>query len=335
MTVRPRGKSWQAAVSKEGKRYRRDFPTKAEAERWEARARLALKMGEPVKLKDRPRTKGPTLEELLEDVSFRVWSRKKAAAALIANGKEVVEILGGDRQANTLQASDAHQIRTSYMTRGRSDATINRKLAALSVLFREAVDLGYIQKKPKLGMTKERNRRIRFFRPDEEVQMLQWCDRMADQALRDYIVYSVDTGFRQGEVLKQTCGNIDGVTIWAINTKNGEDRCVPLSDRALEVVMRRSHGRHLDALIFPFSARYIRDRWKNMQSALGFAHDPHFIPHVLRHTFVTRLLQSGVDIKTVQILAGHRSIVTTQRYAQSSLDIQKMAIGKLSRFAPS
>jgi len=40
-------------------------------------------------------------------------------------------------------------------------------------------------------------------------------------------------------------------------------------------------------------------------------------PHLLRHTFVTQLLRAGFDVETVRALAGHSSIVTTQRYAQA------------------
>ncbi len=53
-------------------------------------------------------------------------------------------------------------------------------------------------------------------------------------------------------------------------------------------------------------------------------------PHDLRRTFVTRLLESGVDIHTVSQLAGHSDIQTTARYDLRGQEEQRKAIHRVS-----
>lgn len=163
--------------------------------------------------------------------------------------------------------------------------------------------------------------------------MLTWCENTGHWDLKNYIIISLDTGFRQGEFLKIEARDVKGSDLWTYDTKGGTNRCVPLSERArlaLEgYVRRRPEGR-----LFPWEAQTIRDWWRKMQTALGMAGDSEYLPHTLRHTFVTRLLGAGVDIKTASVLAGHKDITTTQRYAQTSTDFQRLAIQRLSAYTP-
>src|SRR2546428_13434396 len=57
-------------------------------------------------------------------------------------------------------------------------------------------------------------------------------------------------------------------------------------------------------------------------------------PHILRHTFASRLVMAGVDLRTVQELMGHKDINMTLRYAHLSPDHKRAAIETLeSRFS--
>jgi len=62
-----------------------------------------------------------------------------------------------------------------------------------------------------------------------------------------------------------------------------------------------------------------------------------FGPHILRHTFASRLVMAGVDLRTVQELLGHKTITMTLRYAHLSPDHKRAALEALeTRFpAPS
>jgi site-specific recombinase XerD len=53
--------------------------------------------------------------------------------------------------------------------------------------------------------------------------------------------------------------------------------------------------------------------------------------HDLRHTFASRLVMAGVDIRTVQELMGHKTLAMTTRYAHLSAAHKLDAVQKLNR----
>ena len=80
----------------------------------------------------------------------------------------------------------------------------------------------------------------------------------------------------------------------------------------------------------PWGYRAFADRF---QKACGEAGVELLSPHVLRHTFASRLVMAGVELRTVQELMGHKNILMTMRYAHLSPDHKRTAMETLeSRF---
>lgn len=332
MPINQRGSSWQAAVTHKGTRLRKDFENEKDAQAWHDQTLAAMKAGLIGKVEE-PKEVIPTLSEMRDKVHTLRWAGTRGGDTSMTNLRHVIDILGPDRLVSSLTKHDVLTLKTEFKKWGVSDATINRKLCALSTMMYEAVEFGYLDKVFKVGLTKEMNGRVRTFTNDEEASMLTWCDQNGAALLRDYIVVSMDTGFRQGEVLRIIADDVGDDNLWTYDTKNGESREVPLTARCKAALTARAKGQGGKALLFNIAPKVLREGdWRKMQKALGFADDDEFTPHVMRHTWVTRLLGAGVDIKTVQEMAGHKNITTTQRYAKTSPERKATAIRRLEGF---
>ena len=133
------------------------------------------------------------------------------------------------------------------------------------------------------------------------------------------------TGMRQGEQFTREWGDIDldAGTIRLQISKNGKGRFVHLNSRAL-AALRMLHAQSIGAgRVFS----NLKPRW--FTDAVRAAKLQDFTWHDLRHTFASRLVMAGVDIRTVQELMGHRSITMTMRYAHLSPQHRTGALEKL------
>ena len=110
-------------------------------------------------------------------------------------------------------------------------------------------------------------------------------------------------------------------------------RVVPLPPFLMSMLRARRGMGQAAGYIFSDASRAaeprtMQRRFQRLAAALGIE-GAHF--HTLRHSFATRLLELGVDVKTVSALLGHRSVRTTlEFYAHSLLEQQRLAVGLLA-----
>ncbi|WP_436004450.1 tyrosine-type recombinase/integrase [Rhizobium sp. LjRoot30] len=215
--------------------------------------------------------------------------------------------------------------------RGNSNATINRKMAALSKLLRKAYKMKDISSLPEFTREKEKAGRIRFLDTNEEQRIFDGIAGHSEAYYR-LCIFLVDTGARLGEAIGLRWNDVSGsrVTFWV--TKSGRSRSVPLTQRAKDVVdipKQRRSG--------PFSdidQQRFRTAWNRVKQDVGLGSDKDVVPHVLRHTCASRLVQGGVDIRRVQTWLGHQTLQMTMRYAHlasQDLDACVAVLEKMSQ----
>lgn len=330
MPVTARGNSYQATIHHQGKRYRKLFRSRSEAEAWELEAKAAILRGEPI-LEQDSKTKGTpeTLKQLLELTRKRFWAGRPGERPAVLNATKCIEILGENLTPAAVTEQRIDEMVFKFEAEGLSDSTINRRLSALSKMMTFASDRGYIARKPKIERKKEPQHRIRYITPEEEAELLAYFDHIGQPDMKDFVTVGIDTGMRLSEILRIEGRDVDNgmVSIW--RTKNSKSRSIPLTTRCLKLLAARKSSNTAGQLFEGMTAPKVHHYWNLARRHLGLARDPQFVPHVMRHTFCSRLVQRGVDIVSVSKLAGHSSIVVTMRYAHLAPDNLANAIKKL------
>lgn len=315
-----RGNKWQARVRTPDKYWRPSFSTKAEAELWEARAKRAIALGEPVPDPSNFGTKeGMTLKAFVSKHADAIWSNRTNHKQSMLNCKGLVEYFGEDKLMSDITPLDYEGFVDHCKTDLRnSDRTINRKTSTLRMLLKKAKRLGYISDVIELEHRKEGRGRTRFLSEQEEQAILAAAKRFANPEVYARIVFMMDTGCRDSEVRRLQWDDItDGkVSFWM--TKTDMPRTLPLTRRAQEA-LEWSKGVG-NAQPFPMAYTTFLEAWRAILADVGLSKDKTLVPYTLRHSCATKLVRRGVDLRRVKDWMGHSNIQTTMIYAHLAPD---------------
>ncbi|MBK6800283.1 MAG: tyrosine-type recombinase/integrase [Novosphingobium sp.] len=162
--------------------------------------------------------------------------------------------------------------------------------------------------------------------PEQVVRFLACVASTKHRAILTTIYAS---GLRVSEAVALRPADIDSsrMVLRVDQGKGRKDRYVMLSPRLLEVLRDYWRIERPRPWLFPgdgagrhISKNAVEQACQKAHRAAGI--DKPVTPHSLRHAFATHLLESGTDVRRIQLLLGHRSLATTSRYlkvATSSL----------------
>ncbi|MDN7180919.1 site-specific integrase [Caballeronia sp. SEWSISQ10-4 2] len=138
---------------------------------------------------------------------------------------------------------------------------------------------------------------------------------------RAILMTAYAAGLRVSEVVHLKVTDIDSqrMMIRVRQGKGRKDRYVMLSPRLLEVLRLYWQDAHPREWLFPgsilgrpISRQAVGDACQLARERSGITKP--VTPHSLRHAFATHLLETGADVRRIQLLMGHRSMATTARY---------------------
>jgi len=310
-----RNGSWYLDYFKEGKRSRRSLGKVSEAEAQVQLTALERRLDAP------PPAAGPDFLTWAEEYShwhsgefpdsyYRVESIIRCHL-IPAFGDLAIGMI-------TPRAVEAYKRARSEVV---APGTVVKEIRTLQAMINHAVTWDVIPRNPikRVKAPKDlRSKPPRWYTKDELQQIYGASEYGPTWQLM------ANTGLRRTEAMQLEWKNIDTDSIRIVSgaearTKSGKWRLVPLSDGAKSALRAfKGKGRVLPELApYSFSRAFSRDA---MRSGLDGS------LHCLRHTYCSHLVMAGVPLRTVQILAGHASFTTTEKYAHLAPDHLKGAV---------
>jgi integrase len=309
--VRKRGKSWNAQVRVSGWRsFTKSFSKKSDAVVWVNELEHKLKSAPlPDVIIDAKVTLGELLLKYAEEIS----PTHKGCVPETCRLKSIARKWIGELDIRYLTKQHFIQYRDDRLKVVKG-GSVGSELALIKRVLDTAVKKwGYgIPYNPikDIAFPKGSTPRSRRLVGDEKERLLDTASSQRNVYIACIIEFAIETGMRRSEILKLRWCDVDLENGFAslYDTKNGEDRRVPLTRRCIEVLQTSPQT---DERVFPISATCLRLAWNRARKKAGIA-DLRF--HDLRHEAVSRFFEMGMSVPEVALISGHKDVRQLFRY---------------------
>jgi integrase len=287
----------------------------------------------------------PTLSEFIEK-RFEPWAKARfeksspktwrdyyrVGLLAIRNYKPLAGAMLSEITSETVADFAAHR-----QSLGLQISTVNSSLQVLRRVLRLAVEWGIAESSPIVKMLPGERHRERVVTPQEEAKYLA----AALEPLGSVAEVLVDTGLRPEECFRlrwesMTWTNGRYGTLLVTHGKTAAARRVlPMTPRVRNVLETRwdRAGKPLEGWVWPAPTRSGHLEGSSIKKqhtkALKASKVRPFVLYSLRHTFLTRLGESGCDAWTLARIAGHSSVAMSTRYVHPSEEAVLAAVERL------
>jgi len=277
-------------------------------------------------------TMSPLRRRMIEDMTIRNLSPATQQSYIHAVSK-FSRYFGRSPEKLTLEDVRAYQVHLASMA--VSWGSLNQAVCALRFFY--GVTLGQATIPERIPYAREPCKLPTVLSADEIVRFLEAVSSLKSRVA---LTTAYAAGLRVSEVVALKLRDIDSDrrVIRIENGKGGKERYVMLSAPLLGIL--RSYWRlaHPSLYLFPgrtenkpIEQTVLHAACRSAAAAAGL--DKRVSVHVLRHSFATHLLESGADIRVIQVLLGHENLSTTARYTRVSTGLIAATASPLDRLS--
>ena len=242
-----------------------------------------------------------------------------------------------DAEKNLVTA-DADLVRSwmvYLMEKGRSVATVNRKLSSLRSFYRFLLRRRVVDLDPMLKVVGPKKQKTlpSFLRVQEMDRLLDECSVNEDfEEVRDRLILEMfyATGMRLSELIGLSDVDVDlSAKLLKVTGKRNKQRLIPFGEELWMDLLGYIKLRN-ETLPDRDEALFVRKNGKRMYPELVYkivrrnlskvATLKKRSPHVLRHTFATAMLNGSAELQAVKELLGHESLATTEIYTHTTFE---------------
>lgn len=336
--------TWSHEFEFRGKRYYDTFTSKARALEWERQVKSKIERGELSYVEKSTATVRDALDRYFRQNAGTLANSTFSLYETFRD-KHVLRELG-DRPLAALKPADITEWLSEKRAGGTAASTVKRLYEFLRAVLYVARDAGLVETAP-LPSAKAiapvlkgpKIREVRMLTDEEIVSVMRACKT---ERARTMVTLALNTGLRIGEMMAMQWEWIDWkrrvlripASLEADFVPKGkterEITLLPVLEHALVRFMGQGEGAGL-----LFSGinwrRWARGLRKRARKLLGQMRRPDlgkeapevampFAWHLLRHTWISRMVMSGMSLLIVQRMAGHAKLETTMRYAHLAPD---------------
>lgn len=248
------------------------------------------------------------LEAFLEYISITKALSKKSVQAY-SSDLQIIE----NELAKPLISLESNMILT-LLGKYKNKRTLNRKLSSLNSFFDFCYKSNFSHEYSKMKLAKLPKLLPKFLSFEELQNSLKLIDKSSWIGLRDYalILFLYASGTRISECLELSREDIEGEWLHIRHAKGEKERVVPIAK-----VAKLAIDEYLREFKYEKDYVWCNYRGEKLSRISAYKITRKYLgvsPHVLRHSYATALITGGADLRVVQELLGHASLLTTQVY---------------------